>query len=80
MTRPVMTSETRKRVRVRRTTSALHGGNLALADFHVIPPFGRSIVARTLFLYFKEQDCLHQVIAKSARTVDIRENKPLIAT
>jgi len=43
--RPVTATEMRNRGRVRRTTTALHGGNLAFADFHVTPPLGSSIFA-----------------------------------
>ena len=37
--------EARNRVRVKRISSARHGGRRALADFHVIPPLGSSITA-----------------------------------
>lgn len=43
-TRPVTANETRKRVRVRRTRTARHGGRRALADFQVTPPFGNNMV------------------------------------
>lgn len=42
--RPVTATDTRKRGRVSKTTTARHGGNLARADFHVTPPLGSSIV------------------------------------
>jgi hypothetical protein len=42
--RPVMARDIKKRVLVTRTRIARHGGNLALADFHVTPPFGSSIL------------------------------------
>lgn len=57
ISRPVMARVMRKRVRVRSTTSALHGGNLALADFHVIPPFGRSIFAVIEQSLYGPADC-----------------------
>jgi hypothetical protein len=44
MTRPVTATETKKRVRVRRTRIALHGGRPALADFQLTPPFGNSMI------------------------------------
>lgn len=44
MTRPVKAMETKKRVRVNRTRMALHGGNLALADFQLTPPFGNNMM------------------------------------
>lgn len=43
-TKPVNATEIRNRGRVRKTRRALHGGNLDLADFHVTPPFGSSMV------------------------------------
>lgn len=43
--KPVRATDTRKRVLVTRNSTALHGGSLALADFHVTPPLGRSIFA-----------------------------------
>ena len=43
-TRPARATKTRKRVLVRKWTTALDGGNRALADFHVTPPLGSSIV------------------------------------
>ncbi|KAF3401592.1 hypothetical protein F1880_010074 [Penicillium rolfsii] len=39
-----MATVTKKRVRVRRTRIALHGGRPALADFQLTPPFGNSII------------------------------------
>lgn len=41
--RPIMARAARKRVLVRKTKTALQGGNLAFADFHVTPPFGNNI-------------------------------------
>lgn len=41
--RPVKATATRNRVRVKNINTAFHGGNLALADFQVTPPFGRII-------------------------------------
>jgi len=35
---------TKNRVRVSRTRTARHGGNLALADFQVTPPFGNNMM------------------------------------
>lgn len=40
---PVRATATRNRVRVKNINIAFHGGNLALADFQVTPPLGRSI-------------------------------------
>ena len=39
--RPVSATATSNLVRVRKTINAFHGGNLALADFQVTPPFGK---------------------------------------
>ena len=47
---PAMVIDTKKRVLVTSTRIALHGGNLALADFHVTPPLGRSIFPLSLLL------------------------------
>lgn len=57
MIRPVTAMVMRKRVRVSRTTSALHGGNLALADFHVTPtpPLGRSMAAVGIVFFCKKE-------------------------
>jgi hypothetical protein len=44
MSRPVKAMDTKKRVRVNKTRIALHGGNLALADFQLTPPFGSSMM------------------------------------
>ena len=41
---PPSATKSRKRVFVRKYHIALVGGNRALADFHVMPPFGYSIV------------------------------------
>jgi hypothetical protein len=46
---PVKAIETKKRVRVNKTTIALHGGNLAFADFQLTPPLGNNISARKEF-------------------------------
>jgi hypothetical protein len=43
ITRPVTAIETKNRVRVRRTRTALHGGRPALADFQLTPPFGSNM-------------------------------------
>jgi hypothetical protein len=43
---PVKAIETKKRVRVNKTTIALHGGNLAFADFQLTPPLGNNISGR----------------------------------
>jgi hypothetical protein len=43
MSKPVKAMETKKRVLVNRTTIALHGGSLALADFQLTPPFGNNM-------------------------------------
>lgn len=40
---PVKAIAASTRTLVRYTMNALHGGNLALADFHVTPPFGNNI-------------------------------------
>lgn len=40
-----MAKDIKKRVLVTITSTARHGGSRALADFHVTPPFGSSIVA-----------------------------------
>lgn len=42
--RPVNAIETRSLVRVKRSRTVLHGGRRALADFHVTPPLGKSIL------------------------------------
>jgi hypothetical protein len=42
--RPVNAIATRNLVRVKTTKTALHCGKRALADFHVTPPLGRSIL------------------------------------
>jgi len=42
--RPVTAIEIKNRVRVRRTRTALHGGNCDLADFQLTPPFGNNIL------------------------------------
>ena len=42
--RPVNAIETRNLVRVKKSSTALHGGRRALADFHVTPPLGKSIL------------------------------------
>jgi hypothetical protein len=42
--RPVNAIETRNLVRVKKSRTALHGGRRALADFHVTPPLGKSIL------------------------------------
>jgi hypothetical protein len=42
--RPVNAIVIRNLVRVKTTRTALHGGRRALADFHVMPPLGRSIL------------------------------------
>lgn len=44
ISRPVKAMETKKRVRVNKTMTALHGGNLALADFQLTPPFGNNMM------------------------------------
>lgn len=44
MIRPVTANETRKRVRVRRTRTARHGGRRDLADFQLTPPLGKSMM------------------------------------
>lgn len=41
---PTSETQTRKRVRVMKAQMVRDGGSCALADFQVIPPFGRSIV------------------------------------
>lgn len=41
---PTIAIDTKKRVLVTSTKTALHGGSLALADFHVTPPLGRSMI------------------------------------
>jgi hypothetical protein len=43
--RPVNAIATRNLVRVKTTRTAFHGGKRALADFHVTPPLGRSILS-----------------------------------
>lgn len=45
ISKPAIATDTKKRVLVTSTRIALHGGNLALADFHVTPPLGRSILS-----------------------------------
>ena len=45
MMRPVNATATRNLVRVKTTRTALHGGKRALADFHVTPPLGNSILS-----------------------------------
>lgn len=45
--RPVNAIETRNLVRVKKSRTALHGGRRALADFHVTPPLGKSILFLT---------------------------------
>lgn len=44
ISRPVKAIDTKKRVRVNKTMIALHGGNLALADFQLTPPLGNNMV------------------------------------
>lgn len=44
MMRPVTANETRKRVLVRRTKTARHGGRRDLADFQLTPPFGNNMM------------------------------------
>ncbi len=44
--RPVNATAARNLTFVRDTINALHGGNLAFADFHVTPPFGSNISDR----------------------------------
>jgi hypothetical protein len=44
MMRPVTAKETRKRVLVRRTKTARHGGRRDLADFQLTPPFGSNMM------------------------------------
>jgi hypothetical protein len=44
MIRPVNAIATRNLVRVKTTRTAFHGGKRALADFHVTPPLGKSIL------------------------------------
>ncbi len=43
---PVNATAARNLTFVRYTINALHGGNLAFADFHVTPPFGSNISDR----------------------------------
>jgi hypothetical protein len=62
--RPVNATVTRNLVRVKTTRTALHGGKRALADFHVTPPLGRSILSG--FVIRKETDEEERGAATSA--------------
>jgi hypothetical protein len=44
--RPVKATATRNLVRVKNISVAFQGGKLALADFQVTPPLGRSMFAK----------------------------------